>query len=146
MQHNNKLNAIIEVAGCYVTLGWNLDKIWTNTKPQTHKHIRFKIPLLPRGTYVLPVTCHTVKQYLTCHHHSSIVGLYAPLLPDISTAGTYRSYKQKAVLGLQVRASSDFQMNQPKDAATCEVYYLSFRYSSTCFGHPHAHHQELQLQ
>jgi hypothetical protein len=24
--------------------------------------------------------------------------------------------------------------------------YLSFKYSSTCFGHPHAHHQELQLQ
>ena len=22
-------------------------------------------------------------------------------------------------------------------------YYLSFKYSSTCFGHPHAHHQEL---
>jgi hypothetical protein len=25
-----------------------------------------------------------------------------------------------------------------------QVYYLSFKYSSTCFGHPHAHHQELQ--
>jgi hypothetical protein len=24
------------------------------------------------------------------------------------------------------------------------IYYLSFKYSSTCFGHPHAHHQELQ--
>jgi hypothetical protein len=23
------------------------------------------------------------------------------------------------------------------------VYYLTFIYSSTCFGHPHAHHQEL---
>ena len=23
---------------------------------------------------------------------------------------------------------------------------LTFIYSSTCFGHPHAHHQELQLQ
>jgi hypothetical protein len=30
------------------------------------------------------------------------------------------------------------------DAATSQVYYLSFKYSSTCFGHPHAHHQELQ--
>ena len=36
-------------------------------------------------------------------------------------------------------------INQP-DAATSQVYYLSFKYSSTCFGHPHAHHQELQLQ
>ena len=34
-------------------------------------------------------------------------------------------------------------INQP-DAATPQVYYLSFKYSSTCFGHPHAHHQELQ--
>ena len=30
-----------------------------------------------------------------------------------------------------------------QDAAISQVYYLSFKYSSTCFGHPHAHHQEL---
>ena len=29
------------------------------------------------------------------------------------------------------------------DAAVSQVYCLSFKYSSTCFGHPHAHHQEL---
>ena len=34
-------------------------------------------------------------------------------------------------------------INQP-DAANSQVYYLSFKYSSTCFRHPHAHHQELQ--
>jgi len=34
-------------------------------------------------------------------------------------------------------------INQP-DAATSQVYNLSFKYSSTCFGHPHAYHQELQ--
>jgi hypothetical protein len=33
-------------------------------------------------------------------------------------------------------------MNQP-DAATSQGYYLSFKYNSTCFGHPHAHHQAL---
>jgi len=33
-------------------------------------------------------------------------------------------------------------INQP-DAAISQVYYLSFKYSSTCFEHPHAHHQEL---
>ena len=33
-------------------------------------------------------------------------------------------------------------INQP-DAAISQVYCLSFKYSSTCFGHPHAHHQEL---
>jgi hypothetical protein len=34
-------------------------------------------------------------------------------------------------------------IDQP-DAANSQVYYLSFKYSSTCFGHPHAHHQDLQ--
>ena len=34
-------------------------------------------------------------------------------------------------------------INQP-DVAASQVYYLSFKYSSTCFWHPHAHHQELQ--
>ena len=37
-------------------------------------------------------------------------------------------------------------INQP-DPANSQVYYLSFKYSSTCSGHPHAHHQKLhQLQ
>ena len=36
-------------------------------------------------------------------------------------------------------------INQP-DAAKSQVYYLSFKYSSTCFGRHHAHHQELQQQ
>jgi hypothetical protein len=33
-------------------------------------------------------------------------------------------------------------INQP-DATISPVYYLTFMYSSTCFGRPHAHHQEL---
>jgi len=33
-------------------------------------------------------------------------------------------------------------INQP-DAAVSQVYYSSFKYSSTCFGHLYAHHQEL---
>jgi len=37
-----------------------------------------------------------------------------------------------------------FNWINQQDAATSQVYYLSFKYSSTCFGHPHAHHQELQ--
>jgi len=35
------------------------------------------------------------------------------------------------------------EINQ-KDAATSQVYYLSFKYSSTCFGHAHGYHEELQ--
>jgi len=33
-------------------------------------------------------------------------------------------------------------INQP-DATISQVYYLPFMYSSTCFGRPHAHRQEL---
>jgi hypothetical protein len=34
------------------------------------------------------------------------------------------------------------QINQI-EAAFSQVYYLTFMYSSTCFGRPHTHHQEL---
>ena len=35
------------------------------------------------------------------------------------------------------------QMNQPTRCSNyLQVYCLSFRYLSTCFGHPYAHHQE----
>jgi len=37
-----------------------------------------------------------------------------------------------------------FNFINQQDAAASQVYYLSFKYSSTCFGHPHAHNQELQ--
>ena len=33
-------------------------------------------------------------------------------------------------------------INQP-DATVSQVYYLTFMFRSTCFGRPHAHHQEL---
>ena len=33
-------------------------------------------------------------------------------------------------------------INQPDAAINHRIYCLSFRYRSTCFGHPHAHHQE----
>jgi hypothetical protein len=36
-----------------------------------------------------------------------------------------------------------FQINQQLDATICQVYYLTFTYSSTCFGRPHAHQQGL---
>jgi len=34
------------------------------------------------------------------------------------------------------------QINQP-DESVSQIYCSSFKYSSTCFGHPLAHHQEL---
>jgi len=37
-----------------------------------------------------------------------------------------------------------FNLINQQDAATSQVYCLSFKYGSTCFRHPHAHHQDLQ--
>ena len=34
------------------------------------------------------------------------------------------------------------QINHQIDEKNSQVYYLTFIYSSTCFGRPHAHHQE----
>jgi hypothetical protein len=35
------------------------------------------------------------------------------------------------------------QINHQLDATISPVFYLTFIYSSTCFGRPHIHHQEL---
>jgi len=35
------------------------------------------------------------------------------------------------------------QINHQLDATISPVFYLTFIYGSTCFGHPHTHHQEL---
>jgi len=46
--------------------------------------------------------------------------------------------------GMQVNKTEIFNwINQP-DASIPQIYCSSFKYSSTFFGHPLAHHQELQ--
>jgi hypothetical protein len=35
-----------------------------------------------------------------------------------------------------------FQYINQSDATISQVYFLTFMYGSTCFGRPHAHHQE----
>jgi hypothetical protein len=35
------------------------------------------------------------------------------------------------------------QINHQLDATISSLFYLTFIYSSTCFGRPHVHHQEL---
>jgi hypothetical protein len=44
---------------------------------------------------------------------------------------------------LKTGFGNQFKLIIQPDAAFSQVYCLSFKYSSTCFGHPHAHHQEL---
>jgi hypothetical protein len=53
---------------------------------------------------------------------------------------TYTLFKFKACKSVPHHT---IQINHQPDAATSQDYYLSFKYSSTFFGHPHAHHQEL---
>ena len=44
---------------------------------------------------------------------------------------------------LQYKQHYTFKQINQSDASTSQIYCSSFKYSSTCFGHPHAHHQEL---
>ena len=39
--------------------------------------------------------------------------------------------------------TTSVQINHQLDATISQACYLTFMYSSTCFGRPHAHHQEL---
>jgi hypothetical protein len=41
------------------------------------------------------------------------------------------------------RVDFEVQINQPRRTTISQDYYLTFIYSSTCFGRPHSHHQEL---
>jgi hypothetical protein len=41
------------------------------------------------------------------------------------------------------RKNLSIQINHQPDATISPVYYLTFIYSSTCFGRPYAHNQEL---
>jgi len=57
----------------------------------------------------------------------------------------YASRVVRILSASQLSSLKNFKyINQP-DATISQVYYLTFTrmYSSTCFGHPHAHHQEL---
>jgi hypothetical protein len=67
---------------------------------------------------------------------------YQSTLMQIYLPGTVHNYEEFRVCKSVHRHTLNW-INQP-DAANSQVYYLSLKYSSTCFGHPHAHHQELQ--
>ena len=89
-----------------------------------------------------------------------LLHIYNTFLPFISLCCTPSSHhipdsKPSAVTKLfsivhwwrdKIDRIHSFNWINQQDAATSHVYCLSFKYSSTCFGHPHAHHQELQLQ
>jgi hypothetical protein len=53
--------------------------------------------------------------------------------------------KQYDYLVLQCKPTicTPFKLINKLNAAISQVYCLSFKYSSTCFGHPHVHHQEV---
>jgi len=44
---------------------------------------------------------------------------------------------------LSLQRQHKFKQINQLDVKISQVYYLTFMYSSTCFGRPHAHHQEL---
>ena len=66
------------------------------------------------------------------------------LCGQLTAANATDSIKRDSHVSTEIRTPIIFNwINQP-DATTSQIYCLSFKYGSTCFGHPHAHHQELQ--
>ena len=63
----------------------------------------------------------------------------------LSAFGTHRKKSTEFRVCTSVHHRTFKWINQP-DAAISQVYCLSFKYSSTCFGHPHAHHQGLNCR
>jgi len=50
---------------------------------------------------------------------------------------------RKNINSLCSRGSYEVQISDQLDATISPLFYLTFIYSLTCFGRPHAHHQEL---
>jgi hypothetical protein len=73
---------------------------------------------------------------------------HVPMLSQMNLVRTISSYFSVTLVSIFFRVCKSMHhhtfkwINQP-DASVSQVYYLSFKYSSTCFGHPHGHHQEL---
>jgi hypothetical protein len=119
--------------------------------------------------HVSPITDSQTVQVQTCtctfgHETNSKHCLRNTALPVVYRTALWQVANVECFLiesglcvGLLIRPEEPYQfrvcksvhhhtfnwINQP-DAATSQVCYLSFKYSSTCFGHPHDHHQELQ--
>jgi hypothetical protein len=63
-----------------------------------------------------------------------------------TTCNTYLRIDERKILECKVCKSvhhHTIQINHQLDATLSPVYYFTFMYSSTCFGRPHAHYQEL---
>jgi hypothetical protein len=70
--------------------------------------------------------------------------MQAFVIENIYKFSSYVKLKIKAaMLPVKAATKNPFKRINKPDAANSQVYYLSFKYSSTCFGHPDAHHQEL---
>jgi hypothetical protein len=68
--------------------------------------------------------------------------LFYPFLITVNPTAIWNSIVWDISGVIQITINTFKQINQP-DATISQVYYLSFMYSSTCFGCPHAHHQDL---
>jgi len=116
----------------YCIVGDNFN--WCNTSTQWESADHWECPMLIHMTWKR----EKVKYCWRWKHFRRTIS-YVLILCLVDRASRY-----KCAMKNQHDAQLIFNWINQQDAETSQVYYLLFKYSSTCFGHPHAHHQELQ--
>ena len=125
---------------CYIYVNLNLiyDLTYTGQKQRCKKlrNYKSKHECAIYGNLPIFIVLWTVLSTFR-KRHFPFSYLHTKGLVKIQKSTWYLGFASPYIIILSIESTNKMQQ-------TSQVHYLSFKYSSTCFGHPHAHHQELQ--